>query len=263
MTTEQYVQAVLSHMPASMPRREQIGTELRSHIVERLEHGVPLDEVLRQLGDPAVLADSYLAEVPLALPPHGRRLLAKVIDACVVLFGIALIAAATVGGAALIDESLIWLGIVEAVILGGILGSMYTVMAEWRYGQTIGKYLCDLRVVRESGGRISFGQSVVRQLPLFLQVGWIDAMFLLFTDRRQRAFELLSKTRVVAGGAVAEPHRATASHAWSLPAEAGSVTRYRKLRIASAPGPTTARLSARRPALQSRRRGRRRCRRWA
>ena len=210
MTTEEYVQAVLSHMPASMPRREQIGTELRSHIVERLEHGVPLDEVLRQLGDPAVLADSYLAEVPLALPPHGRRLLAKVIDTCVVLFGIALIAAATVGGAALIDESLIWLGIVEAVILGGILGSMYTVMAEWRYGQTIGKYLCDLRVVRESGGRISFGQSVVRQLPLFLQVGWIDAMFLLFTDRRQRAFELLSKTRVVAGGAVAEPHRATA-----------------------------------------------------
>ena len=46
MTTEQYVEAVLSHMPASMPRREQIGTELRSHIIERLEHGVPLDEVL-------------------------------------------------------------------------------------------------------------------------------------------------------------------------------------------------------------------------
>jgi len=35
-------------------------------------------------------------------------------------------------------------------------------------------------------------------------------MFVLFTDRRQRAFELLSKTRVVAGGAVAEPHQATA-----------------------------------------------------
>jgi uncharacterized RDD family membrane protein YckC len=75
---------------------------------------------------------------------------------------------------------------------------MYTVVAEWRFGQTVGKYLFDLQVVRESGGRISFGQSFVRQLPLFLQVGWIDAMFLLFTDRRQRAFELLSKTRVVA-----------------------------------------------------------------
>ena len=210
MTTEEYVQAVLNHMPASMPRREQIGTELRSHIVERLEHGVPLDEVLRQLGDPAVLADSYLAEVPLALPPHGRRLGAKIIDTLIILFGMAIIALAAVGSAALINEDLIWLGMVEAILLGGILGSMYTVVAEWKYGQTIGKYLCDLRVVRESGGRISFGQSVVRQLPLFLQVGWIDAMFVLFTDRRQRAFELLSKTRVVAGGAVVEPRRVTA-----------------------------------------------------
>ena len=210
MTTNEYVQAVLSHMPASMPRREQIGTELRSHIVERLEHGVPLDDVLRQLGDPAVLADSYLAEVPLMLPPHGRRIGAKIIDTLVILFGMAIIALASVGGAALIDEDLIWLGIVEAIILGGILGSMYTVVAEWHYGQTIGKYLCDLRVVRESGGRISFGQSIVRQLPLFLQVGWIDAMFLLFTDRRQRAFELLSKTRVVAIGTLTEPRRATA-----------------------------------------------------
>jgi uncharacterized RDD family membrane protein YckC len=210
MTTDQYVQAVLSHMPASTPRREQIGTELRSHIVERLEHGVPLDEVLRQLGDPAALADSYLAEVPLTLPPHGRRIVAKVVDTLVILFGMALIALASVGSAALVDEDLIWLGMVEAIILGGILGSMYTVVAEWHYGQTIGKYLCDLRVVRESGGRISFGQSIVRQLALFLQVGWIDAMFVLFTDRRQRAFELLSKTRVVAGSAVAEPWRATA-----------------------------------------------------
>jgi uncharacterized RDD family membrane protein YckC len=41
----------------------------------------------------------------------------------------------------------------------------------------------------------------VRQLPVFLQVFSIDALFVLFTDRRQRAFELLSKTRVVDGRA--------------------------------------------------------------
>jgi hypothetical protein len=43
--------------------------------------------------------------------------------------------------------------------------------------------------VRESGVRITIGQSVVRQLPMFLQLYWIDV--------HQRAFELLSKTRVV------------------------------------------------------------------
>jgi uncharacterized RDD family membrane protein YckC len=61
----------------------------------------------------------------------------------------------------------------------------------------VGKRLLGLRVVRESGARISFGQAVVRQLPMFLQVFWIDAMFALFTDRKQRAFEVLSKTRTV------------------------------------------------------------------
>jgi uncharacterized RDD family membrane protein YckC len=210
MTTEEYVQAVLDHMPLSTPRREQIGTELRSHIVERLEHGVPLDEILRQLGDPAALANSYLAEVPLALPPHGRRIVAKIVDFVVVIAGMALLAMTLVGSMAMIDKDLIWLGIIEGILLGGILGALYTVIAEWHYGQTLGKYLCGLRVVRESGARISLGQSFVRQLPLFLQVGWIDAMFALFTDRRQRAFELLSKTRVVAAGGdlLGEPHRA-------------------------------------------------------
>lgn len=210
MTTEEYVQAVLDQMPLSTPRREQIGTELRGHIIERLEHGAPLDEILRQLGDPAALANSYLAEVPLALPPHGRRIVAKILDFVVVVGAMALIAVTLVGSMALIDKDLIWVGIVEAILVGGALGSLYTVVAEWHYGQTMGKYLCGLRVVRESGARISFGQSFVRQLPLFLQVGWIDAAFALFTDRRQRAFEMLTKTRVVAvdGDLVAETRRA-------------------------------------------------------
>jgi uncharacterized RDD family membrane protein YckC len=74
---------------------------------------------------------------------------------------------------------------------------LYPLLAEYRYGKTLGKHWLGLRVVRESGARISFGQSVVRQLPLFLEVFWIDVLFALFTDKHQRAFELLSKTRVV------------------------------------------------------------------
>jgi uncharacterized RDD family membrane protein YckC len=97
-----------------------------------------------------------------------------------------------------IGEEFVWIALCLAAIAAGILASLYTVILEWRYGCTVGKYLNGLRVVRESGARISFGQSVVRQLPVFLQVGWVDAMFVIFTDRRQRAFELLSKTRCVA-----------------------------------------------------------------
>ena len=54
-----------------------------------------------------------------------------------------------------------------------------------------------LYVARETGTRISFGQAVVRQLPVFLQIFLIDALFALFTERHQRAFEMLSRTRTV------------------------------------------------------------------
>lgn len=199
MTIDDYVNDVLNRMPAGTPRREQIGTELRGHIAERLAHGRALDDILRDLGDPGALADSYLAEVPLTLPPHGRRILAKLVDVMLIVF---LFAAIVVPAATLtafnIGEEFVWLALCLSLVASAILASLYTVVLEWRYGHTVGKYLTGLRVVRESGARIGFGQSVVRQLPLFLQVGWIDAMFALFTDRRQRAFELLSKTRCVA-----------------------------------------------------------------
>ncbi len=73
----------------------------------------------------------------------------------------------------------------------------YTIVERVPPGQTIGKRLRGLRVVSETGARISLGQAIVRQLPMFLQVYWIDVMFALFTDKSQRAFEMLSKTRVV------------------------------------------------------------------
>jgi len=174
MTIDDYVNDVLSRMPAGTPRREQIGTELRGHIAERLAQGRTLDDVLRDLGDPGALADSYLAEVPLMLPPHGRRILAKLID--IVLIG-CLFAALVIPAAALtafnIGEEFVWIALCLSMIFSAILASLYTVILEWRYGYTVGKYLNGLRVVRESGARISFGQSVVRQLPVFLQVGWV------------------------------------------------------------------------------------------
>jgi uncharacterized RDD family membrane protein YckC len=84
------------------------------------------------------------------------------------------------------------------MLVGGSFGfGIYTILAEHVAAQTLGKKLAGIRVVRESGARISLGQALVRQLPMFLQVYMIDVMFALFTDKSQRAFELLSKTRVV------------------------------------------------------------------
>ena len=62
---------------------------------------------------------------------------------------------------------------VAVVLTVLIVGGVYPVIAEYRYGKTVGKHLMGLRVVRESGARISFGQSVVRQLPM-LSRGLVD-----------------------------------------------------------------------------------------
>lgn len=187
---DDYVSRVLDRLPPGSEIRSQVGMEVRSHIAERLEHGEPVEAALKQLGDPVTLAESYLAAVPLVPVPFWTRVWAKLID---------------VGLVVAIIAPLVWLAtragdiafVATGVFLLAVAFPAYPIVAEYRFATTVGKHLFGLRVVRESGGRISLGQSFVRQLPMLFEVFWIDALFALFTDRHQRAFELLSKTRVV------------------------------------------------------------------
>ena len=195
MTGEGYIQAVIDHVPAAMALRDHIAMELRSHIAERLAEGRPLDEVLHQLGDPLKLAESYLAAVPLESARLWPRVAAKMIDV--------LIVAVAVGGVTCLAVYATWPDTAMFLPIAGILTfafgfPLYSVLTEYAYGQTIGKRVMRLQVVRESGARISLGHAVVRQLPFLAQFFWVDALFALFTEHRQRAFELLTKTRVVA-----------------------------------------------------------------
>jgi uncharacterized RDD family membrane protein YckC len=193
-TADDYITRVLEFLPRGTPERDQIALELRGHIAERLASGQVEENVLRQLGDPLALAESYLAAVPLQSASFGRRAVAKLIDMGLILAGIVPIvclAFFAVPNAA--RPFMLFAG-----LLGwSVLAAAYLVFAESRDGQTVGKRLMSLRAVRESGARISVGQAVVRQLPMFLQMYWVDVLFALFTEKHQRAFELLSKTRVV------------------------------------------------------------------
>jgi uncharacterized RDD family membrane protein YckC len=185
-------------MPRDTPMREQIALELRSHIAERVGGGRPLGDVLVQLGDPDKLAESYLAAVPLESASADERVLAKLVDA---LVSVALVSPILIICWVIVragrNEGVWPVLLVGTLILASCMLGVYTAIAEATTDQTVGKRLFRLRVVRESGARISGGQAVVRQLPIVLQVIWVDALFALFTDRSQRAFEMLSKTRVV------------------------------------------------------------------
>ena len=195
---ESYISQVMARLPRVAPLRLQVAMELRSHIAERVEHGQTVDEALLQLGDPVILAESYLAAIPLVPATFWQRGAAKIID----FLAFACVCAPIVWLLSRTLPFVVPAGFVIPVVIIVVVilisaGCLYPLIAEYVWGETLGKHLMGLRVVRESGGRISFGQSVVRQLPMFLQVFWIDVMFALFTEKHQRAFEVLSKTRVV------------------------------------------------------------------
>jgi len=186
-----YIERVVNQLPHDRQLRAQVGMELRSHIAERVEHGHSMEEALEQFGDPVVLAESYLTAIPLIAPSFLRRAAARILDVAAV----AVVCAPIVW---LVARNAVFVVVWMAIALVLSCAAFYPLIAEYFFGQTLGKHLMGLRVVRESGARISFGQSVVRQLPVFLEIFWIDVLFALFTEKHQRAFEILSKTRVVA-----------------------------------------------------------------
>jgi uncharacterized RDD family membrane protein YckC len=191
---DDYIRSVIRCLPPAGPMRARIEMELRVIVAEQLQRGRNQDEVTRQLGDPLSLAESYLSSAPLVTAPLKRRIGAKLADMAFV--GIAIVPALVMAGRALQPEMAAL--VVVAGLVGGAVGfGAGTIGMEYWLGQTPGKRLLGLQVVRESGAAIGLGQALVRQLPMFFQFYWVDVLFAFFTPKRQRAFELLSKTRVV------------------------------------------------------------------
>lgn len=208
---EIYIQQVLEMLPQGAIR-EQIAMELRSLIADRIEHGSSAEEAIRQLGDPRTLAESYVAGIKLVSAPHGRRLAAKLVD-FTLLFGAPLLIgcyAVLVRGVAHTGSFVLPILWIIFCIVGTFLLCLYPWLAEYSTGQTLGKRLFGLRVVTEKGTRITLGQSFLRQMPIFLQIFTVDALFALFTEKRQRAFELISRTRVVVAEEEYQVHVVTA-----------------------------------------------------
>ncbi len=196
-TMDDYIKQVVDRMPSGIPLREQIALELRAMIGERLGRGQSMDEVLRQLGDPASFADSYLSAEPLVAAAFWPRIVAKIVDVVIVASVLAL-AALVVRFRRSGLQGDMGVGVPELILIFLlVISPLYTVLSEDFAGKTIGKWLMGLRVVQESGARIGLGQAFVRQLALVFQVFVFDCLFALFTEKRQRACEVLSKTRVV------------------------------------------------------------------
>ncbi len=78
-----------------------------------------------------------------------------------------------------------------------LLSIAYFPFLEWRYGQTLGKYLLSIHVTGEDGLRATLPGTIVRRIPFFFEFFWLDAIVAFFTERRQRAFDLVARTVVL------------------------------------------------------------------
>ncbi|HEX8359263.1 MAG TPA: RDD family protein [Longimicrobium sp.] len=202
---ERYVREVLVHVPAAFPeRRARIAADLRSHLAESVEAGESEAGAVRRMGDPEQVAATFLDGAPLVPAAPSDRLGAYLFDNTLfvtpVLAALALLAMNDAGRVAALRDPATPADqlIVAAIGIGSVAFSLlYFPLFETRSGQTPGKRLFGIAVVKASGTAVRLGAALLRRLPSFFSFALLDALFVPFTARRQRAFDMVAGTVVV------------------------------------------------------------------
>lgn len=211
---DRYIDDVMRNVFASAEDRERLEADLRSHFAEAEAEGRSPRGIMEGLGSPEEVAAAFNAERELRYAGFFQRLFAFVGDAglliCLVVPVLALGLLAGVVGEEPHDVSIVWLVpfvLLFLAILG--LGIFYFPLLEAHYGKTLGKHLMRIRVLREDGSPIGLGQAFVRRLSFFFDMLWVDALFIPFTEKKQRALDIVAKTVVAS-----EPGESTPGWAW-------------------------------------------------
>jgi uncharacterized RDD family membrane protein YckC len=203
---EAYVAEVLRRVPPPLPQRDRIAEELRSHLEEQVEAGRTPDEAIRRMGAAEEVARQYLAEVDFVEASIARRTGAFLLDLALGLVVLAPVWGALaywiMGWATADTQPPPFFGpfmivAMAALVAIPVLALVYFPVFEALRGQTLGKRWLGIYVVRETGEAVGWGPAILRRLPFVLEIFWIDALFALFTERRQRAFDLVARTVVV------------------------------------------------------------------
>ncbi len=204
---ESYIQEVLHNMLAPRDKKQRIEADLRAHFLEAEAAGQQADAVIGRLGTPAELAAEMMSQVKLVYAPYWCRAAAFLLDILIVMaagalyFGVLLVLGAelTCGvdpGLRVNSPVALAFAVLGGIAFGGVF-LLYFPLAEARFGRTPGKAALGLRVVRENGLPIGYKEAFLRRLSFFFNIFWLDAIFVFFTEKRQRAFDIIAKTVVI------------------------------------------------------------------
>ncbi len=213
-----YIQDVLALVFAIPEDRDRLAADLQAHFAEAEASGESAVSVIERMGPPAEVAAAFHAERPMNYAGFFERLLAflgdmgflSILSLPFIAFLLGMIhTLEQVGGD--LPETLGFLSIVVFALSIAAAWILYFPLVEARYGKTLGKHVMGLRVLREDGTPIGVGQAFLRRLSFYFEMLVIDALFIPFTAKKQRALDVLTKTVVAR-----EPGREATPLSWLL-----------------------------------------------
>ena len=181
--------------------------DLQSHFEAAQEAGESFDTTTSRMGSPLVIAEEYMAKIKLTYAGFWRRLLAFAIDMALVIVWMGMLAMLAMVFSNLVPRSPVgWDYLIGATLIalvigcvGAMLGSLflYFPVLEARFGQTLGKRVLGLRVLKENGLPIGFKEAFLRRLSFYFELLPVDALFIPFTEKKQRVFDIIAQTIVI------------------------------------------------------------------
>jgi len=205
-TTDRYLKDVMGRIQVPPAEKRRIESDLNVHLQdlrEELGDDVSLDQIRERMGDPMEVADGFMDGIILHYAGYGARAMAFLVDmaACFAVSAVLALPALVLAGSRMPEITgvgLIFKLFAFSLILAAAgLMILYFPILEGRFGTTLGKQLLNLHVVRESGGPIGYKEAFLRRIPYYFEFLFIDMLFIFFTAKRQRAFDLISRTVVI------------------------------------------------------------------
>lgn len=209
---DRYIHDITHNLLATDEEKARFEGDLRAHFAEAGARNEPVPQTIERLGSVDAVVEAFNSERPVKYAGFMKRLAAFLADmALFLLFAIPVITAFVIANA-LDSDPLRAVGafLIVLVMLAMFgFGLLYFPLLEKRFGKTLGKHLMRIRVVDESGRPITLGQAIIRRLSFYFDLLALDAIFVPFTERKQRAFDLVARTIVVN-----EPGKQTSPLAW-------------------------------------------------
>ncbi|MBI2212249.1 MAG: RDD family protein [Acidobacteria bacterium] len=209
--SDRYIEEVMRLVVATREERERFAADLRAHFEEGLSRNQTTAELIFKLGTAEAVAEAFNAERPLAYAGFWRRLAAFFADISIfVLAAIPVVMTVVAMEAHAINDKVgVALMLLCALAIFG-LSLTYFPLLEARFGKTLGKQLMRIRVIEENGRPLQLRQAVIRRLSFYFDLLAVDAIFIPFTPKKQRALDILAKTVVIE-----EPGEEVPAWAWA------------------------------------------------